>query len=63
MQVVTRVAAPARTEPLNIANCRIALPSRPLMALNNSMPWVRSEHTDIRKTFETARAAQKGGVL
>lgn len=61
MQVVTRVAAPARTEPLNIANCRITLPSRFLTALNNPMPWVPSANTDVTKTW--ARAAQKGGVL
>lgn len=57
MQVITPVKAPARTEPLNAAQ-----PSRLLFDPKNPMPWVPSAATDVTKTWERARAAQKGGA-
>lgn len=37
-------------------------PTRKLFDTKNPMPWTRSEHTDIAKTFERVRAEQKGGA-
>lgn len=59
MSIATRVITPPRTEPLNIAACRITLPSRFLTARHNPMPWVPAANTDVTKTW--ARA-QKGGA-
>lgn len=60
MSTKTRVIAEPRTAPLNIANCRITLPSRFLTGRHDPMPWVPAANTDVTKTW--ARA-QKGGVL